>query len=171
MPYILRKIKRSLWLNENCDWLLEDNAQADALKDLQTNDNILSLWEVDNEQQNLGRIIAALASNCDNISAFDYILIEKSQLEESGIQINKNIEEAKTLDLELNNQCHYHAIRLSASKIATVANIMKKGYMDRYPVNRVTELIKQSINNNLIDYHKLSQSVQEKITKKYPPSS
>jgi hypothetical protein len=78
MPLILRKIRKARWYQydrSDFPWLLEEDIPADPLGDLATNDNELSVWQINDDKSNLPRVAAALAANCDDISNLDYALI------------------------------------------------------------------------------------------------
>ena len=57
------------WLRP--DWLAGDEVQADALVDLSTKDNELSVWLIENDKSNLEHVVTALAANCNTISNLD----------------------------------------------------------------------------------------------------
>lgn len=63
MPTYLRKVRKARWhRNNNVGWLPAGELQADALGDLRTEDNKLSIWRIEGEDQNIHDIIAAIAS-------------------------------------------------------------------------------------------------------------
>lgn len=82
MPY-LRKIRRNRWY-DSIPWLQPGDIQADALGDITTSDNQLSVWLVDNDRSHLEQIVAALTANCEFISNFDYVIFQ----EEDVLQLN-----------------------------------------------------------------------------------
>ena len=50
MPCILRQIRKAKWYKHpNVPWLNEGELQADALADLITKDNTLSVWMLEDE--------------------------------------------------------------------------------------------------------------------------
>jgi hypothetical protein len=74
MPLMLRKIRKARWYQHNqadFPWLLDEDIPADPLGDLVTNDNELSVWQINDDKSNLHRIAAALAANSDDISNLD----------------------------------------------------------------------------------------------------
>ena len=78
MAIFLRKIDaRSLWQNPlpGEGWLGDRDLRADALRDLRTDENKLSIFEV-NEEDGIPvkRIVAAIAAKRDFLAKVDFIL-------------------------------------------------------------------------------------------------
>ena len=54
MPFLLRKVHKAWWLPDGHEeWLSPGHAQGDSLGDLETDDNILSFWVIDDTRSNL----------------------------------------------------------------------------------------------------------------------
>lgn len=88
MPLVLRKIRKSKWYKtERVSWLEEGQLQADALADLKTTNNELSVWHIEDDKSNLEEVVAALAANCDDVSNLDYALFDQQLLSEIDIRI------------------------------------------------------------------------------------
>jgi hypothetical protein len=90
VPLLLRGIRKRRWSTDTTDksisWLSNGEIQSDALGDLNTSNNTLSVWYVEDDQSNLDQVITALASNRDAISNLDYVLFDISLV--NSIQIN-----------------------------------------------------------------------------------
>jgi hypothetical protein len=154
VPFILRKIRKAKWYrSEAVTWLAEGDLQADALVDLSTKGNRLSVYLIDDDLTNLGLIVAALAANCDFISDFDYALLPQGALSELNIRFEKL--PGDTPDAEV-NRCHLDLIELTSSKIFALANtIGTSSERKRILSKRVLELVVQSVVSGRIEYTNL----------------
>ncbi len=88
MPSFLRKIRKTRWYR-NPDfnlWLKENEIPADSLADLNTKDNKLSVWKVEDDESNLEDIIIALTTNGDYISDLSYALFDSNILSDINIE-------------------------------------------------------------------------------------
>jgi hypothetical protein len=170
MPLILRKIRKARWhRNDDLDWLLPDEIQADSLLDLSTKDNQLSIYIVEDDRSNLERIIAALAGNCNFISNVDYALLPAEVLSEMGIEVAGV--QGETSDEQV-NEVHRDLIHLSASKILELAqSISTRGERTRLTAKKVSEMIGRSIANGYIDKARLKLSADEISKLKLPKQS
>ncbi|MCI0490485.1 MAG: hypothetical protein L0229_28150 [Blastocatellia bacterium] len=163
MPFILRKIRKAKWYkSEGVPWLAEGDLQADALVDLATKGNRLSIYLVYDDRSNLERVVAALATaNTDYISDFEYALFDLSALEKIGIELEKI--EGETPDAMVNSW-HCDLVELSASKILALATIIRsQAKRKRILSRRVLELVESAIASQQIDPTKLKPKLFEKI--------
>jgi hypothetical protein len=90
MPFLLRKVKLSRWVRSACPWLGYGEIPADVLMDLGTQNNELSLWEVDDDRANLNRIISAMAATKENFDPFDFMLIDRRRVEDTGLALESS---------------------------------------------------------------------------------
>src|SRR5262249_54837104 len=117
VPLVLRKIRKARWLK--LPWLSVDEFQADALTDLTTKGNELSVWLVEDDRSNLPQIVTALAADCDTVSNFDYFLLRESALLRIGIKTIRS--KGDSPDETANGRYHQDLIELSAEKILRLA--------------------------------------------------
>ncbi len=84
----MRVVRQARWYKyPELDWLPDGGLQADALGDLQTSGNALSVYRVENETDR-ERVIVALAANRDNLANLDYAIFDDAGLASIGIAIN-----------------------------------------------------------------------------------
>lgn len=162
MPLLLRKIRKSKWYkNDSVPWLGEEEIQADALGDLVTSSNTLSVWLVEDDKSNLEQVIAALASSCDNLSNLDYALLNVDLLLNVGIKIESK--EGLT-PYSRANQWHRDLVELTTSKLFKLAEDMFI-HSDRKRVaeKTVLNLIRDAVQNGQIDTTKLSTGIARKL--------
>lgn len=161
MPFILRKIRKSRWYPK--DWLSENDLQSDALGDLNTKSNELSIWVIDNDKSNLDRIISALAARCDTISNFDYTLFDQEFFSKNNFKIKKT--KGVSADPAANDQWHLDLFELSASKILELAkHIRDKGEKLRIQEKQIKNLISDAIKNGKISIEQLEEGIKSKIS-------
>jgi hypothetical protein len=78
VPFLLRSIRKAKWhKNPDLSWLSQDELQADAMQDLRTDSNTISVWHILDDQSNKERIVAALAAARQFAVQFDYFLLEE----------------------------------------------------------------------------------------------
>jgi hypothetical protein len=148
MAYLLRKIRKARWTQE-VDWLLEEDLQADALGDLGTASNELSVYHVAENRDNLNQVIAALAVNTKESSNIDFALFDENLIAELGIKIKKS--KGELADDQVNNW-HSDVYEISASKLLVLAkSIKKKAAIDRKMPKEVLTVVADSLQNNLLD--------------------
>jgi len=91
MSLLLRTVRQSRWLRqEAAPFLAIDDVPADALADLTTQQNLLSVWEVADDRSNLERIVRAVAIGRDKIADMGYVLFDSQLLPATGIEIHEN---------------------------------------------------------------------------------
>ena len=162
MPLLLRKIRKGKWYkNDSVLWLGENEIQADALGDIVTSSNTLSVWLVEDDKSNLEQIIIALASGCDNISNFDYALLNVDLLSNFGIKIETK--EGSTPYVRA-NQWHRDLVELTTNKLFKLAEAMFiLSDRERVAEKTVLNWIKDAVRNGQIDKTKLSAGITKKL--------
>jgi hypothetical protein len=141
--------------------------QADALGDLSTSNNTLSVWYVEEDRSNLEQIITALAATHQSLSNFDYALLEVQVL--SGLNIPINPSPGNTPDGEANVSWHRDLIELSAQNLLELAQaIMARGEKARVSEREVRRLIGQAVASGRIERTRLQPRVRDEIDKMIP---
>lgn len=162
MPFVLRKIRKAKWYKHpGVPWLAQSDLQADALADLQTSNNVLSVWYIEHDRSNLERVVTALAARCDRISNLDYALLDLEVV--SGLGIKAESTPGETPDTEANTW-HIHLVELSARKLTELANAIYE-WADRQRIQkkRLTQLVAKAVASECIDRTRLSTKVSKEI--------
>jgi hypothetical protein len=154
VPLIFRKIEKAKWYQSDAvPWLAADDLQADALADLSTKGNVLSVYFVDeNDTEALERLIAALALSRNFITKLDYTLFSENSLSELGIRVSS--EKGDTSDSVVNTW-HRHLTELSADKIMDLAHLIRNARKERVLGKRVRVMVINALITNRIDRAKL----------------
>lgn len=162
MPFVLRKIRKAKWYkSSDVPWLLDSDLQADALGDLVTKGNRLSVYLIDDDQANLPQVVAALAASGQYVSDFEYALFDFAALLEFDIEVERA--EGNTPD-DLVNDWHRELVRLSVQKITALATLIQgRAERRRFLSKQVFKLISQGIAAGNIDRTKLKPSLTNQI--------
>lgn len=162
MPLLLRKIRKSKWYKpDSLLWLKPDEIQADALGDIVTSSNALSVWLVEDDKSNLEEVIVALAVCGDTISNFDYTLIDVDLL--SNIDIKIETKEGLS-PYSRANHWHRDIVELTTSKILKLAEaIFFHSDRKRVAEKQVLTWVKVVIQNGQIDRTKLTSGITKRL--------
>lgn len=155
MPFLLRIIRRSKWYGaaDAVESALSD-FPADPLADLNTKENKLSVWYVDEDKSNLERIAAAIGAKRDSLAPLDYALFDYDLLSNMKIELTRS--DGDTRDKHVNEAWHRDLIELSALALVDLAReLAKLSHMDRIPEKKIKQLIVAGVTNEQIDRSKI----------------
>lgn len=163
MAYLLRKLdNKRHWdksPHENEAWLNDDVARADALRNLRTTDNSLSMFRIDESEHQVERVLAALASTSTkgHIDPVDYACIKESEIINIGVKLHDVL--GDTPD-DFVNSLHVDLIELTSDKISELAKLsIKLSTSKRLNVKKVKKLIKANIDSGNIDQAKVPEGI------------
>lgn len=163
MAQFLRTVRKAKWIrNPKLGWLGPQDIQADALGDLRSTDNSLSLYIVndDSEEEKL-RVAAALALTRDHIANVDFVLVEEQFL--ASIKVKVEVVDGETPD-DYVNKLHRDLSELSASQIYEIAKeIARKQSVQRLQQAVIIAEISKNVAANKIDISKLKTGHREKF--------
>ena len=83
MSKLLRKVdSKPHWEpdGEFSEYIGAGKAPADALRDLATTDNALSVWQIDDNETNLDRVLAAIASTRQFLLKIDFLICDSKPM-------------------------------------------------------------------------------------------
>lgn len=166
MPLVIRKVDRKPLWDRNTSlvqpWLSVDDLAADALHDLRTKENRLSVYIIDSlTQPTLDRLLAAMAACRDVLDKIDYAVFDSQLL--AHIDIRLELTKGETPDDEVNDW-HHDLVELTASKLATLGTTMKQHgkVLRKYPKD-VLDLVQRGVGLGQIDRSRLKQGLATKI--------
>ena len=166
MLLIIRKVdKRPFW-DRNAppveSWLKPEDLAADALQEIRTTENRLSVYLIDSlESPGLNRLLAALAACRDFIANLVYAALDAHLLNDLQIRLEET--PGETPDEEV-NKWHRDLIELTASKLSDFGlAIRKHAKISRKHPKDIKELIKQGIRSNQIEQARLKQNLANEI--------
>ena len=164
MPYVLRIISKSRWYEDPGDfpWLVQGDVQADALSDLRTKGNILSVWRIDDAKSNLEDVIAALAAMRDELDKLDYALIDVETVEKIGINLKST--PGDSLDPEV-NKWHIDMVTLSGTNLLSLAHAIHEPRVEKARVlaKEIKSLLLARISAGTLDPSGMKAPVRRKL--------
>src|SRR5438552_1381646 len=121
MALLLRKVKQHRWYKELATPFLEaDDVPADPFADLQTSENLLSVWKVHEDRSNLIRVVRAIAIGGQRIDHTGYILFDSVHLDAAEIELREN--EGRSDDKGANRW--HRDLVLSGKKLLALAKLL-----------------------------------------------
>ena len=162
MTVILRKLSQKRnW--DNVSWLNIGCVQADAIKCLVTCENKLSVFVLNDCDEQVERVVAALAAKRDYLTHIDLAIAPEHILPKCGIRTNSV--KGETPDLEV-NKWHQDLMELTTSKISQLAESIKlEGEIKRYQKSRVERAIKKSLGSNSISIERIGAKLMNSLRK------
>ena len=138
--------------------------QADALGDLKTTSNTLSVWRVYEDESNLQEVILALASTRQSVSNYDYALIGDGTIAELGISLNDSPGDTLVASV---NALHCDLVRLEASQVYQLAvAICANGKIDFMSEKSVGKLLAQGFQSGMVQANEINPSLRVSLTKR-----
>ena len=159
MPQYLRSVRQGRW--QPPDWLPPDQneVQADALRDLATDSNVLSVYLVESEQD-IDRIVIALAATRDNPQNVDYAVFGDDEFRVAGIEVIES--EGATPDRHV-NELHRDLGKLTARQLSTLASIITKGRIRRRTRSQVRRGIQNAIKSGVLDADAINGNLRSRL--------
>lgn len=166
MPKILRKIKKSRWYGaDEIDWLAEGEVQAEALADLETQSNALSVWIIEDDDSNLRRVVAALAAKCGSRTNVDYVTIDQKRIDDIGLLMQQT--NGDSPDSTANSKWHRDLLQLTVNGVAALAaELSANGERKRMTWPKVKAVVQKSVDAG---YFSLNDIAAEDLRKYFEP--
>lgn len=160
MANFLRTIRQARWLRPpSWDWLGSDDIQSDALLDLRTEDNTLSVYKVESGED-IDRVVVALAANREEVQNVDYAIFDDTALTSSNISfIHK---EGDTPDYEV-NQLHYDVTNLTILSLVQMAQAVLLGERKRVLAKTLKPQVQVALERHQLDRTKMKEKLLGQI--------
>jgi len=161
VTFLLRKIRQNRWYNEYHPWLKSGDIQADPFADLNTQENCLSVWHIEDDRSNLDQVITALAASGTNLANLDYALFDR-QILDKLFNIKKT--PGGSHDSIANSSWHHDLTELSGLKLVQLAkSILENSQRVRVQEKVIAQLIAKAIASGRIKKDKVNKKIVEKI--------
>ena len=158
---LLRKIRKARWRDSPPAWLPAGSLQADALIDLNTKVNDLSIWQIETDGSNILDVATALICTQDDFSNIDYALIDSAFLPQLDIRIEPGPSPSAYMSA---CKWHFNLRQLSATKIISLAElIMRQAKIDRIPEKKVRGDFMHRLQQGQIDRDRLNPKLRERL--------
>jgi len=160
VPQYLRMVRKSKWYkNTQTPWLLPDDLQADALSDLRTHSNKLSVWEV--EDGSLDLVIASLAATREHVANFEYALFSSETISRIGVRLIRS--EGECCNGLVAKHMHRDLLELTAGKIMQLAKTVSATRVTRVYPRQIVELVKIAVNSGSLDPIGISETMKKAL--------
>jgi hypothetical protein len=147
MALLLRIITKPKWVAP--DWMAAGDVPGDALTDLRTENNGLSVWGVEPDRSNLNTALAAVASNRKRLDKLDYTLLDEAVLPAIPIKCVRS--EGITPHLAANAAMHRDLVEITVQKLAHLAHEMMTLERVRVTQRQVGVLLREALQSGAID--------------------
>ncbi len=155
MNYLIRVLNGERWNFEYFE--PEKPFKANPLADLRTDNDNLSVFEFDEDKNNLNDILLGFASKRYGISKLQYIELDPSELTEIGFAMIDAKEEGNT-PIEAANNAHKNIQINSADKLITLAKHIynKIENIQTVKSKKIKNLLEESLSNGSLDGNDLN---------------
>jgi hypothetical protein len=151
---LLRTIKRGRWLEPPAG--RPGSAPADALLDLRTRENKLSLWLIDDDESNLVEVVGSIALTREAVSHVDYVTFGFDVVEKIGLDLR---EAEGDTPVPAANSWHRDAVELSAKDVAELADELFPLSRARVTQREVTSLVETLLAEQRVDVARLNPKI------------
>jgi len=166
MSYLLRNVRVKRWSFKS----RREYFPADPLADLNTTQNNLSCFYIDDKKSNLEDIIAGLASNKQRLSHFGYILIDLQVIKNNRFKINKT--EIGTTPCLKANARHVNIEELTAKKLINFAKLAHTSPdINTKTKKQVKQLLLKAAKCGNLDTSKMWESLKKELGFAQNPTS
>lgn len=166
MAFLVRKIARAKWPEDKCDIM---DLYGDAISDLRTTENTLSLWRIESEDDLPTAALALSASSkSDSIETISLVWISEDLIREKLIPIDEH-SPGDTVVSDLVN-LHRDLYGITYKSLGDIADILmseliEKNHYKRYPRSEVKASLAKAYNENRIAQEKCLPELLAEIKK------
>lgn len=161
MPLLVRKVgKHHFWLKAPAlQYLDKNDSPADAVSDLRTKENRISVYVVADDKSNLNRILSAIVIGGQSVDHTAYIVFDSRIVSDAGIEIEEV--PGKTSDKTV-NPLHRDLVLTGKKMVALAVGILREGEeVTQILRERMVQLIHQGI-----DAGELPEDLRKKLPAK-----
>ena len=160
MPRFLRVIRKGRWERyPKIPWLPPGEIKADALRDLQTRENVLSIYRADDESA-VDKICIAIAATRETVGSLDYAIFDAAELPPVGIEPTQTAGE--TPDPEV-NRLHCDLTTLTVEKVSRLAQIIAAGDHNRIPKKSIENSLRLALRSDSLDRNEINSQLLRRL--------
>lgn len=161
MTRYLRMVRRARWSPPCWNVGTTPKWQGDALRDLNTEQNGLSVYLADT-QERIDQVVATLAANRDNLANLDYAIFAEDLL--SQLKLRWEQVDGKTVHCKANG-LHFDIVDLTADNVFSLMERVTADNVIRVPKHRVKDLLQHAIHDGHVDVAGLKPSLVNSLKK------
>ena len=160
MPRFLRVTRKGRWERyPKIPWLPPGEIKADALRDLQTSEGVLSIYRAD-DQSAADRICLAIAATRETFGSLDYAIFDADELPSIGIEPTRTTGE--TPDPEV-NRLHCDLTALTVEKVSRLARVIAAGDHDRISKKSVEISLRSAFRSDSLDRNEINSELLRRL--------
>lgn len=160
MPRFLRVTRRGRWETyPKTPWLPPGEIKADALRDLQTRENVLSIYIADDESS-VNKICLAIAATRETVGSVDYAIFDAAELPPIGIEPTRSA--GGTPDQEV-NRLHCDLTMLTVEKVSRLAQVIAAGVHNRIPQKSIEASLRSALRTNSLDRNGINSQLLRRL--------
>ena len=165
MRRFLRKINKNKWFEAGTTSPALEELRADPVGDLATSGGgKLSVWVVEDGDQNLERVVCALASTMSSLQHMSFITFDPEDLVPLGVEHEHN--EGDSRDIEANRKWHYDLVIPTAIKLVHFArHLWAQSTPQIILQKQLRAYMLKAIEAGTIRRDKLAPKIQEELAK------
>ena len=145
-------------------WLADRDAPGPPLNDfIPDEQGKLSVWEVERDNSNLSRIVAAIAATRQDISNIDYVLFDSRAVRAAGVGLVTG--PGQSPDHAAKQKWHRDLAELSAKRAARLVwRVFHRGTRPpRVSKKEVSELLRKAVDEGWLQFDDLQPNVKKKL--------
>jgi hypothetical protein len=162
VPLLLRGLKKiERWKpdSEDISWLSQNDFPAEPLIDLiPDSKGKLSVWEIEDDESNLDRVLAAQIATKDNLKPYPYLLVDLDVIVDAGIELDRI--NGTTPD-HIVNSLHRDIVKLSATMLVQLGRVIwrNKKRLDEVSDWDAESWVRHGIDQGHIDRRRLNRGM------------
>lgn len=162
MPWLLIKARRTHFFGDKWQECLNSQCAPSQLVKCVKNGE-LSVWIIEDDESNLDRVLAALASNCDSLEDLSFVVASQEAVDQLQIPIHNR--PGTTPDDEANHLWHRDLVGLSNDLLFALSRAINSA-IDKSAKRtkpQIRQLIKKGIESGELDQSKISPRILDKL--------
>ncbi|PEZ88014.1 hypothetical protein CN374_16150 [Bacillus cereus] len=164
MAFLIRKMARSKWPQENFMEMDINDLSADAITScLRTSSNTLSTWEIES-MENLEDAVLALVAASQKIDTMFVVSIDKEKIINNGFQIEETPGQTLVEDLI---ETHKDVSGLTYQTIGKFASVMLESLHEeqvhRFTASKLKKILISAIESGRLDKEALNEDMRKKL--------
>ena len=173
MPLLVRRFERQRWDHDVRNDASIPHVTADAITDLKTKGNTLSVWYAESEAE-LDNAVLAIAGTLNQIDSIDVIALDMSDLKLAGLVLQEDVGATKIKGFD---KRHRNIVELDYASLGVVARVMidrlieydQKKKTTRITALQIQHMLEDAVSSSLLDWDDLPKDIRQKI--RQPSSS
>lgn len=170
MPFLLRVINnKNRWRLDDPDcslsWLSPGDIPADTLRELYTDGNKLSVFEVgENDKELIERVVVGFAATRPGVDKIEWVIFKREILNDLRCEV---MQESGATPDEAANKLHLDVVKLSGTKLVDLAKAIfyNLSAAERWTRDEVRRKLLKAAAEKHININDLNKAIREKLAR------